>query len=384
MFTQAERDRRLRNADKILKEQGLDFAVLVGNGSVGPGAYGNYRYFVENRVYYHMQALILIQGREPIVCCGSVTHLDALTSRGFQHVRMCGDQIIEHVISVLREQELQVGRAGFCPDMMPAGWFDALTSAFPEVLFVDLTQALLSLRFDRSEEETAVLRVCAGIADEGYRSLLRTVRPGCLEQELTADLDYTLKKSGAEETFTLLTSGDPRSGEMDTLHFAGASRRAVSNGECVAMEITPRYEGYWTQLVRTVCVGDAGEKVRRLHRICTSVIEQAADMLRPGVRAGDVARYIFRQTQAAGCCPALPCGHICGVDLNEMRLEPDCDLILRSGMTVALHPTITEEDGRPVFYWGETYLVTQAGGECLSHIGHDLQIVPIGKGCDTK
>lgn len=384
MFTQAERDRRLRRADKILKEQGLAFAVLIGNGSVGPGAYGNYRYFVENRVYYHMQALILIQGQEPIVCCGSVTHLDALNSRGFHRVRMCGDRIIENVISALLEQGLCKGRAGFCPDMMPAGWFDALLSAFPEVSFVDLTQALLDLRFDRSQEEIAVLRACAGIADEGYRALLGTVRPGRLEQELNADLDYTLKKNGAEETFTLLTSGDPQGGEMDTLHFAGASRRAVANGECVALEITPRYEGYWTQLVRTICVGTAGERVRRLHGVCTCVIEQAAGMLRPGVRAGDVAWYIFQQTRAAGCSPALPCGHICGVDLNEMRLEPDCDLVLRSGMTVILHPTITGTDGRPVFYWGETYLVTQAGGECLSAAGRDLQIVPVGKGCDEK
>lgn len=378
MFTQTERDRRLKNADEMMRSKGISLAILVGSGAVGPGSYGNYRYLTENRIYYYMQALILIQGREPIVCCGSPTHLDSLTSRGFRSVRICGDQIIEGVIAVLNEQKITKGVVGLCLDVMPTSWLDTLTAAFPEYTFVDLSQEFLDLRLSRSGEETAAARACARIADEGYQALMDVLHAGSQEQELAAGLDYALKKNGAEETFTLLTSGsDPcGSGGIELLHFAADSEKTVSSGGYIAAEITPRYEGYWTQLVRTICVGEASEELKRIHAVSVQVIEKAALMLKPGVRVGDVAECIFRHIKAAGYVPALPCGHICGIDLNEMRLEPDCDLLLRDEMTVILHPTITKAEGMaPSFYWGETYLVTPQGGQCLSNAGSQLKTV---------
>lgn len=378
MFTQMERDRRLKNADEMMKANGISLAILVGNGAVGPGSYGNYRYLTENRVYYFMQALVLIQGRGPIVCCGSPTHLDSLTSRGFRDVRICGDRIIEGVIAVLKEQKITEGVVGLCLDMIPIGWLDALTAAFPKYTFVDLAQEFLDLRLSRSEEETAIAGSCACIADQGYQALLDMLHAGSQERELAAGLDYALKKNGAEETFTLLTSGsDPCGpGGIELLHFAADSEQTVPAGGCIAAEITPRYEGYWTQLVRTICVGEVGEELKRIHEVSVRVIEKAALMLKPGVRVGDVAEFIFRETGAEGYVPALPCGHICGIDLNEMRLEPGCDLLLRDKMTVILHPTITKAEGMaPGFYWGETYLVTPQGGQCLSAAGSQLKTV---------
>ena len=377
MFTQAERDRRLKNAEALLRSEGLSLAILVGNGSVGPGSYGNYRYLVENRVYYHMQAVILIPGQEPIVCCGSVTHLDALNARGFQRVRMCGDRIIEVTIDVLRELGIDEGKVGICPEMMPGGWYDALVAAFPRYDFVDLTQGLLGLRFDRSQEELAVLRTCAALADKGCQALPQVLESGVTEQELAAALDHVLKRDGAEETFTLLTSGpgDRGSGGLESFHTASPFSRKILPGDLVAVEITPRYEGYWTQLIRTLCLGEPSQELKALHETCVGILRGAAAMLRPGTRAGDVAAFVFQEAEKAGYLLDSPCGRICGIDWNEAELDPDCGVLLREGMTVILHLTLTDGAGRPRFAWGETYLVAPRGGECLSALGSDLQVI---------
>ena len=44
-------------------------------------------------------------------------------------------------------------------------------------------------------------------------------------------------------------------------------------------------------------------------------------------------------------------------------------------MTVILHLTLTDGAGQPRFAWGETYLVAPRGGECLSALGSDLQVI---------
>jgi hypothetical protein len=73
-----EKRRRFGAADEMMKREDLRALLIVGNGAVGVRAYGCYRYFVDNRVYYHMQAMIALPGQEPTVCCSTQTHLKAI------------------------------------------------------------------------------------------------------------------------------------------------------------------------------------------------------------------------------------------------------------------------------------------------------------------
>lgn len=53
-----------------MKRLNLNSILVVGNGSVATNEYGFYRYFVDNRVYYHRQALVIVADETPTVCCG--------------------------------------------------------------------------------------------------------------------------------------------------------------------------------------------------------------------------------------------------------------------------------------------------------------------------
>lgn len=54
MITCEERKNRLLKANNLMKRLNLNSILVVGNGSVATNEYGFYRYFVDNRVYYHM------------------------------------------------------------------------------------------------------------------------------------------------------------------------------------------------------------------------------------------------------------------------------------------------------------------------------------------
>lgn len=132
MITCEERKNRLLKANNLMKRLNLNSILVVGNGSVATNEYGFYRYFVDNRVYYHRQALVIVADETPTVCCGSLTHLKALNERGFWDVRMVGDRLAEGLVDILGSRGITKGRIGYCPETLPASWFDCIHSAYPE------------------------------------------------------------------------------------------------------------------------------------------------------------------------------------------------------------------------------------------------------------
>lgn len=128
MITCEERKNRLLKANNLMKRLNLNSILVVGNGSVATNEYGFYRYFVDNRVYYHRQALVIVADETPTVCCGSLTHLKALNERGFWDVRMVGDRLAEGLVDILGSRGITNGRIGYCPETLPASWFDCIPS----------------------------------------------------------------------------------------------------------------------------------------------------------------------------------------------------------------------------------------------------------------
>jgi Xaa-Pro aminopeptidase len=152
-------------------------------------------------------------------------------------------------------------------------------------------------------------------------------------------------------------------------------KKLIQKGDNIAFEITPRYQGYWTQIVRTVCLGEKNDEAQFLHDLIVKTIDETVKLLKPGVPLKDVIKFMWDYIEKAGYIPSLPCGHVCAVDLNEGRVDPESDVMLTDGMAVIIHPTILAPGLETSIFWGETYLVTPNGGECLMHTSKDLLVV---------
>ena len=377
MLSLKEKNRRFEAAETMMKKKGVRALLVVGNGAVGVRAYGCYRYFVDNRVYYHMQALVAVSGHEPTVCCSTKTHLVALNSRNYTDVRVLGDNILGGVISVLKEKGVTEGKLGVSLEMLPSSWYQQIKNELPKLQLVDVTESIFEIRASRSPEEVELYSRCAKIADAGYSAVCSAAKPGVSEHDLAAVLDYSMKKNGAEETFTLLSSGrfSFENNGLACLHFSSAPSREIQKGDSIAFEITPRYQGYWTQLVRTISIGEPSKDLVTLHKLVCETIEKTRALLKPGIILRDVIKFMMDYISAAGYIPKLPFGHICAIDLNEGRVDPESDVVLKSGMAVILHPTIVTPDIDTSIFWGETYLVTPDGGECLMESSKELLIL---------
>lgn len=193
------------------------------------------------------------------------------------------------------------------------------------------------------------------------------------EYEIAAAIEQYARARGAEDHFTLIGSGKFSLGDDNSLPLPfSPSPRKIEPGDSILMEITPRYEGYWTQLVRTVNVGIPNGDLNKMHKICCDAIKKGLEILRPGITVRDLV--LAMEDYVAGCGYLLkpPLGHICGVDLVEARVTRQNEMVLEPGTAVIIHPTVFTPDGKNSFFWGETYLVKEDGYERLHRSNDEL------------
>lgn len=366
-----ELEKRWGRLDEIMREKDLDALLIVGNSVVGSAAFGSFRYFTSHKVYYGYQAIVARPGKPIMVCASSVLHKRALTQKGFTDIRLSPD-ILGSVLSTLNEGPLR--RLGVSLAVLPSSWYLELEKM--NVTILDITEEVVAVRNSRSEYELQATRESARISDIGYKAMIDMARPGVGLSDLHTELDYVLKMAGAEETFTLMSNGK-FSFEDNKLPCISAYRwpddRVIEHGDCVAMEITPRYKGYWTQMVRTICVGEENPDLRIAHKAQVEVIESVVKLLKPGVRLDDVLTHMWEAGKDLGFIAKLPSCHLAGIDLDEgWQFSMESDIVLMENMTFILHPTLITPKIDFGIFWGESYLVTNDGGLCLASSGNEL------------
>ena len=369
-----ELEQRRGDLDKIIRDGGLDAALIVGNSVTGPPMLGCFRYFTGHKVYFRYQAVIARPGAPMAVFANSVLHSKPLGARGISDIRISGD-MLGSVLSEFKERPVK--RLGVVPDMLPSQWYLELIK--PGIDTIDISKEIFALRGVRSEFEIQASRVSADIADIGYKAVCDMARPGIRLADLYAELDYSMKAAGAEETFTLMSCGrfSLEDNRLPCIGpFSSSEDRVVKNGDCVAMEITPRYMGYWTQMVRTICVGEPNPDLEIAHRDLIKTQEAAVPLFKPGIYLEDVMAFMCKFGEELGYISRLPFGHVASIDLDEgWQYAAESDIVLKAGMALVVHPTLVTPKIEYGIFWGDTYLVTENGGECITSRSSELLTV---------
>jgi Xaa-Pro aminopeptidase len=372
MFSAAEKEARHKAIRSIMIDQGLKALLFVGDTNVGPSFCGDLRYYSNNRLVFYRQVVVAFPDADPVLFAWSEVQRMAALKVSFISDCRLGEDLLAAAIKLLRERGITTGRVGISLDAVSAAWYKQLVAEFPEVEWVEAHDHIMKLRVQRSPEEAEMFRRGALLGDGGFEAALKVIRPGVTEYEIVAEIEHFARAHGAEEHFSLIgTVKFPFEG-LDRFPMSCPSNKRVEAGELVLMEITPRYEGYWTQIVRVVNVGAPNPVAEKIHKVCVEAIRKGLEEFKPGKRISDVVKAMDSYVSSTGYLLKPPLGHICGVDLLEDRVSPKNDMVLTPGTMVVIHPAIFLPDGKSNFFWGETYLVTQDGYERLHKTGDEL------------
>jgi Xaa-Pro aminopeptidase len=373
MFSEAEKNSRHRAIGHFLSAQNLKALILIGEPSPGWGFCGHFRYYTNNRVIFSRQVVVVFADSESVLFAESEFQRQTALKRSFVSDCRLSNNFVADVADLLKERGVFAGRVGVNFEILPSAWHTYLKQKLPQVELVETHEHILKIRFERSREEMDIFRKGAALGDGGFEAALRVIRPGVSEYEIVAAIENYARARGGEEHFTLIGSGRFALGDNNgTLIMSSPSHRRIELGDSITMEITPRYEGYWTQLVRTVNVGKNNTDLLKIHRVCRDAIIKGLEQFKPGKMVKDVVSAMESYVASCGYVLKPPIGHICGVDLIEARVSSENETLLKPGTAVIIHPTVFTPDGKTSFFWGETYLVTEDGYERLHRTGDEL------------
>ena len=242
------------------------------------------------------------------------------------------------------------------------------------VRFVPAAGLVEQLRALKDEEEVAKIRGAGRITVEVFEKVLGGVRPGVSECDLGAEIEYLMRKKGAERAaFETIVSSGPRA----ALPHARASRKLLKENEFVIFDLGAILADYAADMTRTVYLGQPSRRVRSLYNAVVEAQEKAARSALPGVRAGDVDAVARRALAGHGLSRFFThsTGHGVGMDIHEMpRLARGEKARLQTGHVVTVEPGVYLH-GLGGIRVEDTILVGPAGPEVLTPARKDQWVV---------
>jgi Xaa-Pro aminopeptidase len=220
-----------------------------------------------------------------------------------------------------------------------ADWRD-LTKEFENLSLVPTEEMVEELRGVKDDAELSAIRGAIAITDSAWNYISQNVTPGRTEFDLAADLDYFMRKHGADKVgFDTIVVSGPRS----ALVHGKPSDRRIQAGDLVLFDFGATWHGYNGDITRTICVGEPDSRQEEIYSIVLEAQRRAIEAIRPGIIGGEVdgiARdYIAGKGLAEYFGHGL--GHDLGLAVHDGRaLSRGSEIILRPGMVVTVEPGI--------------------------------------------
>ena len=135
--------------------------------------------------------------------------------------------------------------------------FDKLRKELPVQTWTPLGSRIDDLRQIKTEEELGYLARAEEIGDKAFAEFLKIVKPGMTELEAAAELEYLMKKEGAEDlSFNTIIA----SGLNSSMPHAIPGYKKLEEGDFVTCDFGCKYKGYSSDMTRTFVLVKAIDK----------------------------------------------------------------------------------------------------------------------------
>lgn len=309
-----------------------------------------------------------------------ITEADALFITDFRYTQQATDQapsfdVVEHKQGIIKEiaiqvEKLGIKRIGFEKTDLTYATFEAYQKEISAEL-VPTMGLVEKLRLIKSDEEIVILKEAAKIADAAFDHILTVIKPGVTEIEVSNELEFFMRKQGAtSSSFDIIVA----SGYRSALPHGVASDKKIETGELVTLDFGALYNGYCSDITRTVAVGEISDE---LHSIYDTVLQAQLKGVE-GIKAGITAKEADALTRdyitekGYGKYFGHSTGHGLGLEVHESPgLSFRSNEILEAGMIVTVEPGIyiPNVGGCRI---EDDIIVTKDGNKRLNHSTKEL------------
>lgn len=196
----------------------------------------------------------------------------------------------------------------------------------------------------KSEEEINLIKRAIKIGDKTFDTILKIIKPGLSEKYIQRKIIEIMEDLGADgPAFSpIVASG---AGSAEPHHHA--SNKKIKKGEILLLDIGARYKGYCSDLSRTLFVGKASPRFKKIYELILETQLAAIKKCRPGYPIKnlyhDAVLNFKKQGQEKKFIHCL--GHGLGIDEHESpNIGPVTEDVFEKGMIITIEPGLYYED----------------------------------------
>lgn len=321
-------------------------------------------------------ALAIFANSEPFLVCPQMEVPDAKQA-GWQG-EIIGYTDIENPWEKVKHAVIKRGisfkKIAIEKEHMNVERYENIQHYFDSPTLVSAEEKLQRMRMIKSEEEMVKIREACRLADKAIEVGVSEIREGKTEMEILAAIEFEMKKIGVSQmSFSTMVL----TGKNGASPHGIPGMTKVKRGDLVLFDLGVVYEGYCSDITRTVAFGDINDKQAEIYETVLKAQEAAVAASKPGVACSEIdltARNIIRN-QGYGDYFPHRLGHGLGISVHEYpSLTETNTLKLQPGMVYTIEPGIYVPDVAGVRIEDDLY-ITETGSEILTKYPKSLQIV---------
>jgi Xaa-Pro aminopeptidase len=394
-FSLAERDRRWREVRARMREAKIDVIVVPNNTGHSTDFQSNARYLshVGGGGDADIAVVFPLEGDITAVATSAAPRWPTV-QEWTKDVREARRRYGKVAVDRLRELKVDRARIGMTglgggtrtPEgTVSHGFWTQVRDAFPNAEIVDATPILTQVRYVKSAEEIEVLTKSMEIVEKGVAAKIAAAKPGATDWEVWAAAIGTMLKNGSE----MPVHCNWVSGKNVVRTLTRPSMRVLERGDLIINELEASWIGYRSQAVQPVFVQVKDPVHEELFKVQKEIFDSVMEQLKPGITVRDLSEI----TEAVGKRAAPKSGPAAGakakltmhgrgqgddgpIITGHARDPEQLSVALKENMVFIFKPSAETPDGttKSICTWGDTIVVTPAGGRRLGKRPHALAV----------
>jgi Xaa-Pro aminopeptidase len=247
---------------------------------------------------------------------------------------------------LVAEAHLGGKKLGFESGGITYAMFAALREALNEApesdrpQFVPVEGAVESLRAVKEPEELEALQRAVDLGDAAFEDVAARIEPGWTEKQVAWEIEMYAREHGAEGlSFPTIVAAGP----WGAMPHAQPRDQVIREGDGVVIDMGVNLDGYMSDLTRTVVVGKADDKFKKIYDIVLAAQLTAEELVRAGMTGGDAHMLAHKVIEEAGYGESFGhgLGHGVGLQVHESpRVGQTSNDVLEDGMVITVEPGI--------------------------------------------
>jgi Xaa-Pro dipeptidase len=242
----------------------------------------------------------------------------------------------------------------------------------------DASELISYLRVVKSSAEITYVKKAAELADKAMDAAWINTYAGVNESKILSEMQGAIFDGGGDYPANNFIIG---SGKNALLCRYQSEKRNLDDLDQISLEWAGTYKHYHSAMFRTILIGKANDKQKKMYEACLKALRACENKLKPGNKAGEVFDTHAQVFDQMGYNKSRmnACGYSLGATfppnwMDWPMLYTGNPYVIKPGNIFFMHMILMDSENQLAMNLGETYLVTEKGNERLGKKKLDLVV----------